>query len=132
VRLARLPRLTDNGFRAFVRFPAGWSRAELGHYAVAEEFLVLEGELCLNNATFRRHGFAYVPAFQPRSLLRSDAGCLVFAWFAGQPRWVPGVPNDPPGHADHASTMADGLFRRRFAAGLIETLDLRDRRWSAS
>ncbi|MGQ0653092.1 MAG: hypothetical protein ACT4P4_12645 [Betaproteobacteria bacterium] len=65
VQLARLPKLADNGFRAFVRFPAGRTRAE------------------------------------PRSLLRSDPGCLVFAWFAGVPRWVAGAPKEPPGGADH-------------------------------
>ena len=48
VALARLPDLGDGAFRAFVRFPAGWSRPGAGHYAVAEQFLVLGGDLTLD------------------------------------------------------------------------------------
>jgi hypothetical protein len=41
VEIALLPRLPDEGFRAFVRFPR-LVAPEVGHYAVPEEFLVLE------------------------------------------------------------------------------------------
>ena len=41
VQMALLPKLADGGFRAFVRFPKGWSRPDVGHYAVAEEFVSL-------------------------------------------------------------------------------------------
>ena len=92
VQLARLPELSDGAFRAFVRFPAGWSRPSAGHYPVAEEFLVLEGELRLNAATWRGGGYAWLAANRVRADSCSEPGCLAFAWFAGMPRWIPGVP----------------------------------------
>jgi hypothetical protein len=91
VRLARLPRAADGGFRVFVAFPAGWSRPDAGHYAVAEEFLVLEGDLRLNDVTWRAGGYARIPAHRLRSVLQSESGCLVFAWFAAAPDWIPGA-----------------------------------------
>ena len=66
VQMALLPKLDDGGFRAFVRFPKGWSRPDAGHYAVADEFVVLDGELSLNGETWQRGGHAWVPAFQRR------------------------------------------------------------------
>ena len=62
VQLALLPRLPDNAFRAFVRFPPGWSRPEAGHYPDPEEFVVLEGELGLNGMTWRAGDYAWIPA----------------------------------------------------------------------
>lgn len=95
VRLARLPRAADAAFRAFVAFPAGWARPEAGHYAVAEELLILEGDLGLNDTTWRAGGYAWIPANRGRSASRSESGCLAFAWFASAPRWIPGEPACP-------------------------------------
>ena len=92
VQLARLPAASDGAFRAFVRFPAGWQRADAGHYAVAEEFLLLEGDLELNGLTWGPGGYAWIPAHRPRRDLGSKSGCLVFAWFGAAPRWIPGLP----------------------------------------
>jgi hypothetical protein len=96
VQMALLPKLPDGGFRAFVRFPPGWSRPDAGHYAVPEEFLVLEGELNLNGRTWQRGELAWIPAWTSRRDLGSRTGCLVFAWFGGTPRWVPGEPGKTP------------------------------------
>ena len=90
VQLARLPDLADGGFRAFVRFPAGWSRAQRGHYPVDEEFLVIEGELALNERTYRKGDWGFVPAGETRTLLASASGCVVYARFGGFPRWIAG------------------------------------------
>lgn len=159
VRLARLPRADDAAFRAFVVFPAGWTRPEAGHYAVAEEFLVLEGDLALNGTTWRAGGYARIPANRLRSGLRSESGGLVFAWFASAPRWIPGeaadraLPNDvlfahwrdAPERAFAGTGSGRQLYAgpehdtwivaRRHAALLValgrkcETLGLRDRAW---
>jgi len=102
VQLARMPELSDGAFRAFVRFPAGWSRPGAGHYPVAEEFLVLEGELRLNAATWRGGGYAWLAANRVRADSCSERGCLAFAWFAGMPRWVPGLPTNSALSADVA------------------------------
>jgi len=74
VEMALLPKLADGGFRAFVRFPPGWSRADLGHYAVAEEFVVLEGSLSLNGQTWGASAHVWIPAFARRHDLGSSPG----------------------------------------------------------
>ncbi|HEY8251480.1 MAG TPA: hypothetical protein VIG70_12820 [Burkholderiales bacterium] len=100
VQLARLPDLADGAFRAFVRFPAGWSRPGAGHYPVAEEFLVLEGDLRLNHVTWRGGGYAWIAANRIRVDSCSASGCLAFAWFAAGPRWIAGAPAEPAPSAD--------------------------------
>jgi hypothetical protein len=92
----KLPRAADGAFRAFVRFPPGWSRPGAGHYAVAEEFLILEGDLQLNDTIWHAGGYAWIPARRVRSGSRSESGCLAFAWFASVPRWIAGEPSQPP------------------------------------
>jgi hypothetical protein len=150
VQLARLPSATDGAFRAFVRFPAGWERPEAGHYACAEEVLVLEGDLGLNDMTWGAGGYAWIPAYRVRSALRSESGCLAFAWFGAPPRWIPGTPTngapsgavslahwrDAPGGtlywgAEHHTSIVARRDVGRFAAGAheVETLDLHDFAW---
>ena len=131
VSMALLPKLPDDGFRAFVRFPAGWSRADVGHYAVPEEFLVLEGELGLNGRTWRAGELAWIAAWQRRRDLGSRSGCLVFAWFGGTPRWIPGEPPQPPGSGPAHRTSANE--RELVRLGVVkEILNLRDYRWTAT
>ena len=133
VEIALLPRLADNAFRAFVRFPRGWSRAEAGYYEVPEEFFVLEGELGLNGRTFGRGGYAWIPAWQERRDLKSATGCLVFAWFGGAPRWIAGAPPQaasPP--APRHETRINASSFRRSNTLLLETLDLTDYSWSSN
>ena len=131
VQLARLPAASDGAFRAFVRFPAGWRRAEAGYYAAAEEFLVLEGELELNGVTWAESRYAWIAPYQPRRDLGSRPGCLVLAWFSASPRWIPG---DPP-FADltvGAPHRTQFLERGPASAGLgCEALGLRSRHWQA-
>jgi hypothetical protein len=91
-RLAPLPRADDGAYRAFVWFPAGWTRSESGHYAEAEEFLILAGDLGLDSSIWRAGGYAWLPANCVRSRSRSESGCLAFAWFSSAPSWIPGEP----------------------------------------
>jgi len=159
VRLAGLPRTADGAFRAFVQFPAGWARPEPGHYRVAEEFLVLEGELAMNGTTWGAAGYAWVPANRLRAGSRSDAGCLAFVWFSSAPTWTPGEPVDaaPPddvafahwrdaperalprsgsarrlrGGPEHSSWITERRHAALLAADAYscETLGLRSRTW---
>lgn len=129
VEMALLPKLPDNGFRAFVRFPAGWSRRDVGHYAVPEEFLVLEGELGLSGRTWKAGSLVWVPAWQRRHDLRSDSGCLVFAWFGGTPRWVPGEPGEKTDPRRLHETRIEPLRLVRVTHSARETLDLADYAW---
>jgi len=131
VQMALLPKLADGGFRAFVRFPAGWSRPDVGHYAVAEEFLVLEGELGLNGRAWKAGELAWIPAWERRRDLGTKTGCLVFAWFGGTPRWIPG---EPPQAAEgpRNRTSLEGNELVRLTAGVRETLNLSDYAWRAT
>jgi hypothetical protein len=147
VQLATLPRAPEGAFRAFVRFPAGWSRRGAGYYAVAEELLILEGDLRLNDVGWREGGYAWIPARRVRSGMRSESGCLAFAWFAGPPRWIPGEPPEPALATDrslaHWRDAPDGRLHNgpehvtRISEGELlalscahrEVLDLRDCTW---
>lgn len=96
VRLARLPEAGDGGFRAFVEFPSRWERTVPGHYAVAEIFLVLEGELRLGQVAIGPGGYGWFPAACTRAPMGTPVGCLVFAWFGGLPRWRRGAAEPAP------------------------------------
>jgi hypothetical protein len=121
VQLARLPAASDGAFRAFVRFPPGWHRAEAGHYAAAEEFFVLEGALELNGSRWSAGGHAWIPAYRPRRDLGSAPGCLVFA--ALDPgRAAAGRPAEPRtpashGHRPARASVVRGRLRDAGAAG---------------
>jgi len=91
VLVARLPQLTDGGFRAFVRFPPGWRRPVAGAYPAAEEILILEGDLAMGGRTWREGAHVWAPADAIRENSASAEGCLAFAWFGGQPRWRRGA-----------------------------------------
>ena len=118
VQLAQLPDLGDGAFRAFVRFPAGWERAARGHYEVAEEFLVLQGDLTFNEHTWHADAYCWIAARRARHLLRSAGGCLVFAWFGGAPRWRRGEPATPALDADlHHASWRDAPLQALSGAG---------------
>jgi hypothetical protein len=153
VELAPLPRLADGAFRAFVRFPAGWRRPAAGHYPVAEELLIVEGDLGMNGVTWRAGGYAWVPARKLRLESRSDSGCLAFAWFAATPRWISGEPAEAPLPQDvtlahwrdapqgrlyagpeHRTWIVERRQIARLAASGMscETLGLGDRAWRSA
>jgi hypothetical protein len=88
VEIALLPPLPDGAFRAYVRFPAGWSRPGPGHYAVAEEVLLLEGDLHMNGESWGAGDWIQIPAGRTRRDSHTTNGCLALAWFGGDPRWI--------------------------------------------
>jgi hypothetical protein len=104
IRMALLPKLGDGAFRAFVRFPPGWARLQRGHYEAAEEFIVLEGELALDERRWQPGGYAWIAPLRLRTHLRSETGCLVFATFSSPPRWIADAPPEPATEADVAYT----------------------------
>lgn len=153
VELARLPQQDDQALRAFVRFPAGWARPGAGHYAVAEEFLILDGDLSLNGITWKAGGYAWIPARRVRIGSSSAGGCLAFAWFAGAPRWLAGEAATPAidatvhfAHWRDAPETSPGMHALRagpehstwiieselavLPAAAQETLCLQDHAWS--
>jgi hypothetical protein len=90
VDIAPLPPRPDGAFRAYVRFPPGWSRPGPGHYAVAEEVQVLRGDLHMNGEAWRAGDRFSIAARRTRRDTYTKEGCLALAQFAAAPRWIPG------------------------------------------
>lgn len=103
VRLAPLQTVTSDHFWAVVAFPAGWQRLRPGHYEVDEDFLVLSGDLSINEWHWRAREHGFVPAHTLRQRTVSERGCLACARFHGRPRWHAGPARGQP---------AAGLGRR--------------------
>ncbi len=85
VRLASAP----GRFTILARFPAGFARLEPGGYHATEEFLVLEGELEIDDKTYRRGDLTVVPSDYRRGSMRAPGGCRVLAWFDGRADFLP-------------------------------------------
>lgn len=76
----------DSRSGAFVvhgHFPAGFVRDVAGGYLVDEEFVVLDGELRLGDATYRRGDLTFIPAGAVRTRMSAPGGATVLAWFGG-------------------------------------------------
>lgn len=74
-------------FAILGRFPAGFERPVTGGYAVAEEFIVLNGALEIEGAAVEPGTLCFIPAHHPRAPMRSPDGCTVLAWFSGPPEF---------------------------------------------
>ena len=75
-----------------------------GGYTVAEEFLVLDGELTIGAATYRRGDLTLIPAGYLRPGMSTGDGCTVLAWFGGPAEFHPAA--DLPGaHSDGLTSV---------------------------
>ena len=93
--------------------------------------MVLDGSLSLTGQTWKAGSHAWVPAFTRRHNLGSETGCLVFAWFGGTPRWIPGEPTQPASPNRHRTWFAHRCFHR-VTASVSESLDLEDWTWRSA
>lgn len=93
VRLSRLHAGADGASVSLVRFPPGWSRPVVGHYAAAEEFVVLHGSIVVGGR-FGEGDYAYLPPRTLRAESSSETGALVLAWFSAEPVWHRGRPTE--------------------------------------
>lgn len=144
IAMALLPKLGDGAFRAFVRFPPGWAREQRGHYEASEEFIVLEGDLALDERRWKAGGYAWIAPWRLRTHLRSDGGCLVFATFSSTPRWIDSDPARPAEadvvHAHWHDAPRDDVGHRLRAGRWVterapqfcETLGLRSFEWRSA
>ena len=82
-----------------VRFPAGFTRDAIGHYAAAEDFLVLDGAIELVGERFSAGDWGWVPPNATRWGFSSPEGALVYAWFSQGNEFVEG-----PGSGGDAAT----------------------------
>ena len=99
VELTRLH--VDSSSRAttsLVRFPRGWQRPGTGHYACAEELLVLEGAITVSGTAYAAGDYGYLPPFVRRTASATPEGCLALAWFSGPPVWTEGGAEDRVTH----------------------------------
>lgn len=112
VSIARLPSGNDD-FLAFVRFPAGWSRSQPVVYEAAEEFVILEGELRIDDQCWVAPAYGCVAPGSVRRLTESQPGCLAWARFHGSPRAV-----KAEGAVQTADTARTGANRLRPAGAL--------------
>lgn len=87
VSLARLP-ASNQDFLAFVRFPPGWVRSQAVVYEAAEEFVILEGELRIDDQRWVAPAYGCIAAGSIRRLTEAQPGCLAWARFHGSPRAV--------------------------------------------
>lgn len=100
---------TSGASVSMVRFPAGWSRPEAGHYLPAEEFVVLDGTLHIGGS-YTAGDYVYLPPRTVREPSHTEHGAVVVAWFSGTPSWVVGAPSVPPAGAKVVS-RASGVLR---------------------
>lgn len=109
----------DGHFTILGRFPAGFERLTPGGYHAAEEVLLLDGELELEERTYRRGDLVVVPAQFVRTDMRSPKGCVVLAWFAGPADFRP--PADLGACADAiASVHVTGASGRLISSDVAE------------
>ncbi|WP_433444138.1 hypothetical protein [Nonomuraea sp. CA-141351] len=80
-----------------VRFPPGWARTERGHYLAGEEFVLLEGELCVSGITYRAGHHGWLPAGALRHSSAAPGGALAFTSFDGEDTWVRSDLDEPDG-----------------------------------
>jgi hypothetical protein len=118
LELVRLEADRD-GFTILGRFPAGFARVAAGGYEVAEEFLVLDGELELEGTVVRRGDLCAVAAGVVRAPMRSPLGCRMLAWFAGPAVFLPaeelgGSAGGPPRSARATPDAGEGFEEAAF------------------
>src|SRR5215208_2859923 len=73
-----------------VQFPAGWERAETGHYLVDHELYVLSGDLTISGVRYTEHTYAFLPAGYAHAHSSSARGAVALTFFGGRRQWVPG------------------------------------------
>lgn len=97
-----------------VRYPPGWAPGGPEYLNADEEFLVLSGELELNDLTYGPLSYAFLPAGFPRRGAASPRGALVLTFYESEPRFVAG---------EAAGTVA----RKR----LVERVEALEGEWGA-
>jgi hypothetical protein len=77
----------DNETKAcslLMKLPAGFRREE-GHYTTAEEMYILEGDLTVGGAYYRRGFYSYLPAYETQGAWQSRDGCTILVFYNDGP-----------------------------------------------
>ena len=90
-----------------VRYPAGFSRADLGVEDRAEEFIVLEGRVAIGGTAHGYHGYGFVPRGESAGVRETAEGAtlLVFRYGRNDPHSVPPHAEMPAEIHDHFEEM---------------------------
>jgi hypothetical protein len=109
-----------------VQFPVGWKRGT-GTYSCAEHALILEGEIILDDHTWKATEGFIVPGGITRRETYSPHGALAVAWFGGAPRWTSGgtplsKPSSDPWQGDKTIEAIEPI-------GAFDEVDVINQRW---
>lgn len=112
-----------------VQFPVGWKRGT-GTYSCAEHALILEGEIILDDHTWKATEGFIVPGGITRRETYSPRGALAVAWFGGAPRWTSGgtplsKPSCEPWQGDNPINPIEPIG----SIGAFDEVDVTNRRW---
>ena len=92
---------------AIVQFPAKWQQNGACALTTAEEFLVLEGSLSLNDRAFGLACYAYLPAAYERRSASSPEGATIITFFSSGPEKTRGKVEQAPTAACPAIPFLD-------------------------
>lgn len=67
-----------------MRLPPGFQRPA-GYYTTVEELYILEGDLTIGAAYYKRGLYSYLPAYETQEAWRSEAGCLALVFYNDGP-----------------------------------------------
>ncbi|MCA1833551.1 MAG: hypothetical protein LC750_12645, partial [Actinobacteria bacterium] len=94
-----------NSRTVFVYFPEGWTRAQAGSYACAEEVVVIDGAFEMNREMYSAGEWAYVGSGVERRLTKAAPYALALSRFDGPVRWNAGPGSSPDGIDHRALTV---------------------------
>lgn len=83
----------DGEETAIIRYPAGFSRGDLGPEDRAEEFIVLDGRISVDGVAYGYHGYGFVPRGESAGFRQTEDGAtlLVFRYGRSDSNSVSGV-----------------------------------------
>jgi len=100
----------DSGAASLLlRYPPGWRRTEPERLTADEELFVLAGTLRIRTTTYRRYGYAHLPAGHPRDGAAAPDGAVVLTFFSGEPRAAGTAPVDTARLVEGGSAL-DGAW----------------------
>lgn len=85
------------GLTTLIEMPPGFQREQRGYYDQDEELFYLSGSVEAGGARLTRYSYAFRPAGQLRTGLRSPEGATLLAFFDSRPTFTP-ADQDGPGY----------------------------------
>jgi len=83
-----------------IRYPEGWSMADSHYLKCDEELYVLDGSIKINELSYEKGDYAYLPAGFERTMMSSPSGCAVMTFYEGKHRAIVGAAPEEHCNAD--------------------------------